>query len=231
MQIYNLIRLSHALRSHQAIKVPAIEVAETNGFLTQGGAVGVRGFGNLGGLVVADGGRERGHEHQRALHQLVDPLFVGAEAGARGVDDECGGGQIARRRSGSETAQRNFFREWRERGEERVEIFARAIGVQGAVTAATLAYTFEGGKPKAFVWRSRVAPAGHPCALGGLSAIADKAKVNGGYGRIGGEDGVVVVSPPDGVIEPVSRSGDEPQMLARALPGVPVIVSAEPPAV
>jgi tetraacyldisaccharide 4'-kinase len=48
-----------------------------------------------------------------------------------------------------------------------------------------------------------------------------------GYGRIGGEDGVVVVSTPDGVIEPVSRSGDEPQMLARALPGVPVIVSAD----
>jgi tetraacyldisaccharide 4'-kinase len=48
-----------------------------------------------------------------------------------------------------------------------------------------------------------------------------------GYGRTRGADGVVVVSTPDTVIEPVSRSGDEPQMLARGLPGVPVIVSSD----
>jgi tetraacyldisaccharide 4'-kinase len=48
-----------------------------------------------------------------------------------------------------------------------------------------------------------------------------------GYARRHAVDGVVVVSDRDRVLEPVARSGDEPQMLARALPGVPVLVSAD----
>lgn len=40
-------------------------------------------------------------------------------------------------------------------------------------------------------------------------------------------DGVVVVSDGRSVLEPTRRSGDEPQMLARALPGVPVLVSPD----
>jgi tetraacyldisaccharide 4'-kinase len=48
-----------------------------------------------------------------------------------------------------------------------------------------------------------------------------------GYGRRRAADGVLVVSDGDRVLEPVSRSGDEPQMLARALPGVPVLVSPD----
>ena len=48
-----------------------------------------------------------------------------------------------------------------------------------------------------------------------------------GYGRRSHEDGVLVVSSDERVLEPVERSGDEPQMLARALPGVPVIVSPD----
>jgi tetraacyldisaccharide 4'-kinase len=45
-----------------------------------------------------------------------------------------------------------------------------------------------------------------------------------GYARRRAADGVVVVSDGERVLEPVERSGDEPQMLARALPGVPVLV-------
>jgi tetraacyldisaccharide 4'-kinase len=45
-----------------------------------------------------------------------------------------------------------------------------------------------------------------------------------GYGRRRAGDGVVVVSDGQRVLEPVERSGDEPQMLARALPNVPVLV-------
>jgi tetraacyldisaccharide 4'-kinase len=45
-----------------------------------------------------------------------------------------------------------------------------------------------------------------------------------GYARRRPADGVVVVSDGQRVLEPVERSGDEPQMLARALPGVPVLV-------
>lgn len=48
-----------------------------------------------------------------------------------------------------------------------------------------------------------------------------------GYGRRRHEDGALVVSNRERVLEPVERSGDEPQMLARALPGVPVIVSPD----
>lgn len=48
-----------------------------------------------------------------------------------------------------------------------------------------------------------------------------------GYGRRRREDGVVVVSDLERVLEPVERSGDEPQMLARSLPGTPVLVSSD----
>lgn len=48
-----------------------------------------------------------------------------------------------------------------------------------------------------------------------------------GYGRRRMPEGVVAVSDRDRVLEPVATSGDEPQMLARALPGVPVLVSAD----
>jgi tetraacyldisaccharide 4'-kinase len=48
-----------------------------------------------------------------------------------------------------------------------------------------------------------------------------------GYGRRRFADGVVVVSDGIRVLEPTTRSGDEPQMLARSLDGVPVLVSRE----
>jgi len=48
-----------------------------------------------------------------------------------------------------------------------------------------------------------------------------------GYGRREVTEGVLVVSDRQRVLEPVSRSGDEPQLLARALPGVPVLVCAD----
>ena len=48
-----------------------------------------------------------------------------------------------------------------------------------------------------------------------------------GYARRRPADGVVVVSDGSGVLASVSVSGDEPQMLARALPGAVVLVSAD----
>jgi tetraacyldisaccharide 4'-kinase len=48
-----------------------------------------------------------------------------------------------------------------------------------------------------------------------------------GYARRAPTDGVVVVSDGTRVLEPTVRSGDEPQMLARSLDGVPVLVSRE----
>jgi tetraacyldisaccharide 4'-kinase len=48
-----------------------------------------------------------------------------------------------------------------------------------------------------------------------------------GYRRRGATEGVLVVSDGEHVLEPVERSGDEPQLLARTLPGVPVLVAAD----
>jgi tetraacyldisaccharide 4'-kinase len=48
-----------------------------------------------------------------------------------------------------------------------------------------------------------------------------------GYGRRDTREGVLVVSDGQRVLEPVDRSGDEPQLLARTLPGVPVLVGAD----
>jgi tetraacyldisaccharide 4'-kinase len=48
-----------------------------------------------------------------------------------------------------------------------------------------------------------------------------------GYARKHAGEGVLVVSDRERILEPVARSGDEPQMLARMLPGVPVIVSKD----
>jgi tetraacyldisaccharide 4'-kinase len=48
-----------------------------------------------------------------------------------------------------------------------------------------------------------------------------------GYGRRDQVEGVVVVSDGRRVLEPVTRSGDEPQLLARTLSGVPVLVSPD----
>jgi tetraacyldisaccharide 4'-kinase len=48
-----------------------------------------------------------------------------------------------------------------------------------------------------------------------------------GYGRRIGRDGVTVVSDATRVIAGLDEAGDEPLMLARALPGVPVLVGAD----
>jgi tetraacyldisaccharide 4'-kinase len=48
-----------------------------------------------------------------------------------------------------------------------------------------------------------------------------------GYARRDPVEGVLVVSDGERVREPVTRSGDEPQLLARTLPGVPVLVCAD----
>ena len=48
-----------------------------------------------------------------------------------------------------------------------------------------------------------------------------------GYGRRDPAEGVLVVSDGQRVLEPVARSGDEPQLLARTLAGVPVLVCAD----
>ena len=58
-------------------------------------------------------------------------------------------------------------------------------------------------------------------AMGERPAILSR-----GYARKIFEEGVVVVSDGSRILEPVERSGDEPQMLARAVPHAAVLVSS-----
>jgi len=60
------------------------------------------------------------------------------------------------------------------------------------------------------------------CEMGEKPAVLSR-----GYARRRAADGVVVVSDGERVLEPVERSGDEPQMLARTLRGVAVLVSPD----
>jgi tetraacyldisaccharide 4'-kinase len=60
-----------------------------------------------------------------------------------------------------------------------------------------------------------------------LQANHRPAILSRGYARRVPADGVVVVSDGQAILAPVDRSGDEAQMLARMLPGVPVLVSAD----
>lgn len=59
------------------------------------------------------------------------------------------------------------------------------------------------------------------------SAGERPAVLSRGYARRDAPDGVVVVSDGERVLAPPAQSGDEPFMLAYALPGVPVLVSRE----
>jgi len=60
-----------------------------------------------------------------------------------------------------------------------------------------------------------------------LAAGERPALLSRGYGRTQPEDGVVVVNAPDGIRAELARGGDEPLMLARQLPGVPILVASD----
>jgi tetraacyldisaccharide 4'-kinase len=60
------------------------------------------------------------------------------------------------------------------------------------------------------------------CDLGERPAILSR-----GYARVNAPDGVVVVSDGRGMRADLARAGDEPLMLARQLPHVPVVVSSD----
>ena len=55
----------------KGVKFPR-QTAQFHTCLAQADAVGVRGVRNFGGLVVANGGRERSHQHERVFHMGVN---------------------------------------------------------------------------------------------------------------------------------------------------------------
>ncbi len=66
------------------------------------------------------------------------------------------------------------------------------------------------------------------CVARILAELGERpAVLSRGYARTHHEDGVVVVSDPEGIRADLARAGDEPLMLARQLPGVAVLVSSD----
>src|SRR5689334_22614996 len=69
----------HFFRLNQAVEFLCGNKAEPHGLVLKRGSPRVRRFGDLGSIVITDPGRKRGDEHQRASHQFVDALLVGAQ--------------------------------------------------------------------------------------------------------------------------------------------------------
>jgi tetraacyldisaccharide 4'-kinase len=104
-----------------------------------------------------------------------------------------------------------FRRGWYERHPDRVKHLSRPVISVGNLTV--------GGSGKTPIV---AALAQLLVDMGERPAILSR-----GYGRRRAGDGVVVVSDGGQVLVGTDQSGDEPQMLARALPGVAVVVSAD----
>src|SRR6185295_14135897 len=73
-------RADHRFGLHPAIEVLRADVAERERRLAQGAAVVVRLLGDLGGTVITDVRRERRHQHERALEELLDARRVRLDA-------------------------------------------------------------------------------------------------------------------------------------------------------
>ena len=71
-----LITVGHVLWPDLLVELLLSQDSELDAGLLQGGALLVRQLGNGGGLVVPNVLVERRHQHQGALHQVLDPLPV-----------------------------------------------------------------------------------------------------------------------------------------------------------
>ena len=104
-----------------------------------------------------------------------------------------------------------FRRGWYERHPDRVKRLSRPV-----ISVGNLTVGGSGKTPIVAALAQLLMEAGERPAI-----------LSRGYGRRRASDGVVVVSDGGQVLAGPDQSGDEPQMLARALPGVAVVVSAD----
>ena len=106
--------------------------------------------------------------------------------------------------------------EWRRRAYARHPAWRRRLA-SPVISVGNVALGGSGKTPLVDALARLLVDAGHRPAI-----------VTRGYGRKGSAAGALVISDRDRVlVTDVRLSGDEPQMLARRLPGVPVIVSAD----
>lgn len=102
-------------------------------------------------------------------------------------------------------------RSWYERDPARQRRLARPV-----ISVGNLVVGGAGKTPVVAAFARLLLEAGHRPAI-----------LSRGYARRRQQEGVVVVSDGERVVAPAEDSGDEPQMLARSLPGVPVLVSRD----
>ena len=159
------------------------------------GAAKERGLRRIVDHVVDRGGTgQRGEVNRRRV--------VGAESGAGGVDDDCVGGKVDRRRIRRKTTQRNAVRGGRDGGKESVEIGGGAIGdrERGAAALEALDGRATGGAPGAEknhvsageVDAEIVAQAGSEAIAVGVmaqpAAVGPEERVDSADGAGGGDD-------------------------------------------
>jgi tetraacyldisaccharide 4'-kinase len=104
-----------------------------------------------------------------------------------------------------------FRRGWYQRHPERTRVLSRPV-----ISVGNLVVGGSGKTPVVAALAQQLLEWGHRPAI-----------LSRGYGRKVAADGVVVVSDGTEVLVDTARSGDEPQMLARSLPGVVVAVSPD----
>ena len=109
----------------------------------------------------------------------------------------------------------------RPRARRRRERYARRPDLRRRLRAA--GRSASATSPSAAAARRRSVACARATAARGRRAPGDPQR---GYARTQPDDGVVVVSDPDGIRADLARAGDEPLMLARQLPGVAGLVVA-----
>ena len=75
--------MRHLLGADELVEFLFGQVAEFQGGLLQAGALVMGFFGDFGGFVVADLRTQRGDQHQRILHVLLDALLIQLHSVAR----------------------------------------------------------------------------------------------------------------------------------------------------
>src|SRR6267142_111280 len=158
--------MGHVLGLDEGVEFFGGDVAEFDGGFAEADAGVVGGFGDLGGVVVADFGGEGSDEHEGVLEVVVDLLAVGFDAAdavfdeaVAGVGEEFDGAQIVEDDDGLEDVE--------------LEIALRAGKADGGV----IAHDLDGNHGKGFGLRGIYLP-GHDGRAGlvfGKSEFAEAA--------------------------------------------------------
>jgi len=169
--------VGHVFGSDEGVEFFGSDVAEIEGGFAEADVGLVGGFGDLGGLVVADFGGEGRDEHERIADVVVDLLAIGLDAvdavfdkAVAGVGEEFHGVQIIENHDGLENVE--------------LEIALRAGEADGGV----IAHDLDGDHGDRFGLRG-IYFAGHD---GGAGLVFRESEFAEAAARAGGEPANVV---------------------------------------